>query len=54
MSSFSQHGKPNTREQIVIDFGGHFIYGGHFVKVGNKCNRVKGHTKIQANDVIKN
>ena len=23
-------------------------------QVGNKCNRVKGHAKINANDVIKN
>ena len=31
MSSFSQHDKPITREQNVIDFGDYFIYGGHFM-----------------------
>ena len=31
VSSFSQHDKPITRERNVIDFGGYFIYGGHFM-----------------------
>ena len=31
MSSFSQHDKPITHERSVIDFGGYFIYGGHFM-----------------------
>ena len=30
MSSFAQHDKPITCERNVIDFGGYFIYGGHF------------------------
>ena len=31
VSSFSQHDKPITHERSVIDFGGYFIYGGHFM-----------------------
>ena len=31
MSSFSQHDKPITRELNVIDFGGYFLNGGHFM-----------------------
>ena len=31
VSSFSQPEKAITREQNVIDFGGYFIYGGHFM-----------------------
>ena len=31
VSSFSQHDKPITRERNVIDFGGYFIYDGHFL-----------------------
>ena len=31
MISFSQHSKPITHEGNVIDFGGYFIYGGHFM-----------------------
>ena len=31
MSSSLQHGKPIARERNVIDFGGYFIYGGHFM-----------------------
>ena len=30
-NSFSQHDKPITCERNVIDFGGYFIYGGHFM-----------------------
>ena len=31
MSSFSQHDKPITSEQNVIDFDGYFIYGSRFM-----------------------
>ena len=35
VNSFSQHKKPITREWNVIDFGGYFIYVGHFMN--RKC-----------------
>ena len=31
VNSFSQHDKPITRERNMIDFGGYFIYVGHFM-----------------------
>ena len=44
MSSFSQPDKATTREHDVINFGGYFIYGGHFMNRQCQHNGVRHQT----------
>ena len=41
MSSFLQHDKPIAGERNVIDFGGYFIYGGHFMNRQCQASNMK-------------
>ena len=47
VSSLSQHDKPIIRERNVIQFGGYFIYGSHFMDRQQPMSGIK-HASVRA------